>query len=72
MTFKEKLQKLVNAYGVSGDEFRVAEIAAEILKPYVDKVEIDKLGNVVGYKSCGKPGAKSLCSTLISTRSASL
>lgn len=60
MTFKEKLQKLVNAYGVSGDEFRVAEIAADILKPYMDKVEIDKLGNVVGYRSCGKPGAKKL------------
>lgn len=60
MTFQEKLKKLVNAYGVSGDEFRVAEIAAEILKPYVDKVEIDKLGNVVGYKSCGKPNAKKL------------
>ena len=60
MTFTENLKRLVNAYGVSGDEFDVAKIAAEILSPLVDKVEIDKLGNVVGYKSCGKPNAKKL------------
>lgn len=60
MTFTENLKRLVNAYGVSGDEFKVAQIAAEILAPYVDRVEIDKLGNVVGYKACGKPNAKKL------------
>ena len=60
MTFTENLKRLVNAYGVSGDEFKAAEIAAEILTPYVDKVDIDKFGNVTGYKSCGKPNAKKL------------
>ena len=60
LTFKENLKRLVNAYGVSGDEFGVAQIAADILRPYVDRVEIDKFGNVTGYKSCGKPRAKKL------------
>ena len=60
MTFTENLKRLVNVYGVSGDEFKAAEIAAEILTPYVDKVDIDKFGNVTGYKSCGKPNAKKL------------
>ena len=60
MTLKEKIKTLGNAYGVSGDEFAVARLAAGMLEPYVDRVEIDKFGNVSDYKSCGKPGAKSL------------
>ena len=60
MELKDKIKRLTNAYGVSGDEFRVSEIAAELLKPYVDKVGIDRFGNVTGYKSCGVPGAKKL------------
>lgn len=60
MTLKEKIKTLGNACGVSGDEFAVAKLAAGMLEPYVDRVEIDKFGNVSGYKSCGKPGAKTL------------
>lgn len=60
MELAEKIAMLTNEFGVSGDEFRVAQIAANLLKPYVDKVEIDKLGNVSGYLSCGKKGAKTL------------
>ena len=60
MTLKEKIKTLGNLYGVSGDEFAVAQKAAELLAPYVDKVDIDKFGNVTGYKSCGKEGAKKL------------
>jgi putative aminopeptidase FrvX len=60
LELKDKIKRLTNAYGVSGDEFRVSEIAAELLKPYVDKVGIDRFGNVTGYKSCGVPGAKKL------------
>lgn len=60
MEIVESILKLTNAYGVSGDEFGVAELAAELLRPLVDRVEIDKLGNVTGYRSCGKPGAKKL------------
>ncbi len=60
MTLKEKIKTLGNSFGVSGDEFSVSALAAEYLRPYVDKVEIDEFGNVTGYKSCGKPGAKKL------------
>ena len=60
MELKDKIKRLTNAYGVSGDEFRVSEIAAELLRPYVDKVEIDRFGNVTGYRSCGIAGAKKL------------
>lgn len=60
MELIQTIARLTNATGVSGDEFGVSAIAAELLKPYVDRVEIDKLGNVTGYRSCGKPGAKTL------------
>lgn len=56
----EKIAMLTNEFGVSGDEFKVAKIAAKLLEPYVDRVETDKLGNVSGYLSCGKKGAKTL------------
>lgn len=60
LELKDKLKKLVNAYGVSGQEFAVSAIAAELLSPLVDKVDIDGFGNVTGYRSCGIPGAKKL------------
>lgn len=60
MELKDKIKKLTNAFGVSGDEYEASEIACELLKPYVDSAEIDKFGNVIGYKSCGIPGAPTL------------
>lgn len=60
MELKEKIKRMTNAFGVSGDEFEVSKIAAELLKPYVDSVEIDQFGNVIGRKSCGIPGAPKL------------
>ena len=60
MTLADKIKKLTNAYGVSGDEFRVAKIAAELMAPYCDRVETDDFGNVFGYRDCGIPGAKTV------------
>ncbi len=60
MTLADKIKKLTNAYGVSGDEFRISKIAAEMLEPYCDRVEIDDFGNVLGYRDCGIPGAKTV------------
>ena len=60
MTLADKIKKLTNAYGVSGDEFRVAKIAAELMEPYCDRVETDDFGNVFGYRDCGIPGAKTV------------
>ena len=60
MNLAEMIKKLTCAYGVSGDEFRVSRIAAEMMKPYFDRVDIDDFGNVLGRKDCGIPGAKTL------------
>ena len=60
MELMETIARLTAANGVSGDEFSVSAIAAQLLEPYVDRVETDHLGNVIGYRSCGKPGAKKL------------
>ena len=60
MTLTDKIKRLTAIYGVSGDEFRVAKIAAEMMAPYCDRVEIDDFGNVLGYRDCGIPGAKTV------------
>ena len=60
MTLTDKIKRLTAVYGVSGDEFRVAKIAAEMMAPYCDRVEIDDFGNVLGYRDCGIPGAKTV------------
>lgn len=60
MTLADKIKKLTNAYGVSGDEVRISKIAAELMAPYCDRVEIDDFGNVLGYRDCGIPGAKTV------------
>lgn len=60
MTLQEKIRKLTSEYGVSGDEHRVAEIARELMEPYCDRVEVDAFGNVLGWRDCGIPGAKTV------------
>lgn len=60
MELKDKIMRLTNAFGVSGDEYEVSKIACELLAPYVDTAEVDKFGNVIGRKSCGIPGAPTL------------
>lgn len=49
---KEILNKLCMACGVSGNEYDVSEIAAEMLKDYTQNVIIDNNGNV--YANFGK------------------
>ena len=60
MTLADKIKKLTEAYGVSNDEHRVSKIAAELMEPWCDRVEIDPFGNVFGYRDCGIPGAKTV------------
>jgi putative aminopeptidase FrvX len=60
LDLKETTRKLIDAFGVSGDEFRVAEIAADLMRPFVDRAEIDQFGNVTGYRLCGRVGAPKL------------
>ncbi len=46
----ELLKKLCNATAVSGDEYEVRQIVLEEIKPFVDEVEVDPLGNVLAKK----------------------
>ncbi len=56
----DKIKKLTHELGVSGDEMRVAAIAAEMIKEYTEDVTIDEFGNVVGVIPCGKENAPKL------------
>lgn len=57
---KETIRQLTHLYGVSGDEFRVSKLAAEMMKPLCDRVEIDDFGNVYGWRDAEKQGAKTV------------
>ncbi|MCW4023208.1 MAG: M42 family metallopeptidase [archaeon] len=56
MKLIEVLEKFCNADGVTGREERVRDLLEEYLKPYVDELKEDKLGNLIGFKK-GKAGA---------------
>jgi putative aminopeptidase FrvX len=56
MALAEILEKLSNACGVAGREEEVRNLMKNFLKPYVDEVKEDKLGNVIGIKK-GKKNA---------------
>ena len=57
MDIRDTLERLCSAAGPSGFEHSVSGIAAELLRPMVDEVYIDRLSNVIGVKRCGKPNA---------------
>ncbi|MCP8311332.1 MAG: M42 family metallopeptidase [Candidatus Methylarchaceae archaeon HK02M1] len=50
MSFVNLLERLSNACGVAGREEEVRELMKELLKPNVDEVREDKLGNIVGVR----------------------
>jgi endoglucanase len=50
MAIVETLEKLSNVCGVAGREDEVRELMKGLLKPHVDEVREDKLGNVIGVK----------------------
>ncbi|MGQ9530603.1 MAG: M42 family metallopeptidase [Candidatus Bathycorpusculaceae bacterium] len=56
MMLAETLEKLSNACGVAGREEEVRSLMKTFLKPYVDEVREDKLGNVIGVRK-GKKNA---------------
>ncbi len=57
---REMLTILSALPGPSGFERPVALQALELMRPYVDEVNIDRMGNVIGIRRCGKSGAKSI------------
>jgi putative aminopeptidase FrvX len=54
MKLVEALEKLSNANGVTGREDEVRELMKQYLKPYVDEVREDKLGNLIAFKKGNK------------------
>ena len=56
MKLVDVLEKLSDANGVTGREDQVRNLMKKYLKPYVDEVREDKLGNLIGFKK-GKKDA---------------
>ena len=54
------ITELSELRGPSGLEKEAAERISDMLSAYVDSVSTDAMGNVIGVRSCGKPGAKKL------------
>ena len=44
------LRRLSEGAGVSGSEGEVAKLLVEVLRPYADSVDRDRLGNVIAFK----------------------
>lgn len=58
MDITTTLSALNRAFGPSGDESGVAEVIAELARPYVDEITRDTMGNLICHKK--GPGAKVL------------
>ena len=60
MDIIESLRLLCESTAPSGFEHRVADLAAQVLEPYVDEVYVNHMNNVIGVIRCGKKDAKKL------------
>ncbi len=60
MDYKAILEQLCALPGPSGFEGPVVRAAAELLRPWMDQVYIDRMGSVVGLRRCGRVGAAKL------------
>lgn len=58
MVSVEVLKELSNACGVVGREEEIRSLMSKFMKPYVDEVKEDKLGNVIGVKEGAKKAPK--------------
>ncbi|MCW3996791.1 MAG: M42 family metallopeptidase [Candidatus Bathyarchaeota archaeon] len=56
MSLNENLEKLSNTCGVTGRENDVRDLITQMIKPYADEIQIDKLENLIAIKT-GKPQA---------------
>ena len=54
---KDTLMKLLSVYGPAGAETKVSDTIAEMIRPYVDEVRVDMMGNLICTKH-GKAGGK--------------
>ncbi len=60
METEQRLKRLCAIGAPSGFEDPAVEAAKALLEPLMDEVWIDRLGNLIGVRRCGKPGAKKL------------
>lgn len=60
MEIKDLVQKLCRVPSPSGFEGEAGKLAARMLGEYCSEVRTDVMGNVIGVRSCGKPGAPKL------------
>ncbi len=60
MEIKEIARELCALSGPSGFEGAAADRAEKLLLPLVDEVRRDAMGSVLGFRSCGRAGAKRL------------
>lgn len=60
MNYLEQLKRLCATPAPSGYEFSAARRIALLLERYLETVEIDALGNVIGLLRCGKKNAKTV------------
>jgi len=51
----EILKQFSNAHGVSGYESNVRELLQEYLRPYVDEIKTDKMGNLIATRKGSSP-----------------
>ena len=56
MSLNQNLEKLSNICGVTGRETKVRDLMAQMLKPYVDDIQVDRMENIIAIKK-GKPKA---------------
>ena len=57
---RQALERLCTCTAPSGFEAPAADVAAELLRPLVDEVSIDRMGNVLGVRRSKTPGAPKL------------
>lgn len=57
MELREYMKALCAPQGPSGFEGAAISAAAELLRPLMDSVETDTLGNLIAWRRCGRPGA---------------
>ncbi|MGN1339590.1 MAG: M42 family metallopeptidase [Oscillospiraceae bacterium] len=60
MNIRSTLRDLTGETGVSGCENGAAQLALALLREYAPDAEIDRCGNVIGYITSGRTGAKTL------------
>ncbi|MCL2518681.1 MAG: M20/M25/M40 family metallo-hydrolase [Oscillospiraceae bacterium] len=54
------INKLFHAPSIGGREAKIRGIITEIIRPYVDDIKVDNMGNLIAFKKGSSPNAKKL------------